>query len=199
MSEVSRRDALRKIAIGGAAAATAPLWVETLASAAEQHAAHYQAASAQAAAWAPKALTPAQNETVIALAELIIPQTDTAGATKANVNRFIDAVIAEASPADRQKFVDGLAWMDAQTQRDAGAPFAKASAAHQTALLTALSTNKAPVGRRAARRGLLQGDQVADDHRLLHIRSRDARGDGRRRQHVLPGIQRVHARRQHKA
>ncbi len=144
MSEVSRRDALRKIAIGGAAAATAPLWVETLASAAEQHAAHYQAASAQAAAWAPKALTPAQNETVIALAELIIPQTDTAGATKANVNRFIDAVIAEASPADHQKFVDGLAWVDTQTQRDAGAPFAKASAAHQTALLTALSTNKAP-------------------------------------------------------
>ena len=60
------------------------------------------------------------------------------------MNRFIDAVLADASPADRQKFVDGLAWLDTQSQRDAGAPFAKASAAHQTALLTALSTNKAP-------------------------------------------------------
>ena len=143
MSEVSRRDALRKIAVGGAAAATAPLWVDTLVSAAEQHASHYQATSA-AAAWAPKVLTPAQNDTVIALAELIIPQTDTAGATKANVNRFIDEVIADASPDDRKKFVDGLAWLDAQSQRDAGAPFVRASVAHQTALLTAMSTNKAP-------------------------------------------------------
>jgi hypothetical protein len=143
MAEVSRRDALRKIAIGGAAAATAPLWVDTLVAAAEQHAAHYQATGA-AAAWAPRVLTPAQNDTVIALAELIIPQTETAGATKANVNRFIDAVIADASPADRQKFVDGLAWLDAQSQRDAGAPFVRASPAHQTALLTAMSTNKAP-------------------------------------------------------
>jgi hypothetical protein len=144
MSSVTRRDALRKIAVGGVAAVTVPLWVETLASAAEQHAAHYQASAAQAATWAPKALTPAQNETVIMLAELIIPQTDTAGATKANVNQFIDEVLADASPSDRQKFVDGLAWLDRQTERDAGAPFAKASAAHQTALLTALSTNKAP-------------------------------------------------------
>jgi len=144
MADVSRRDALRKIAIGGAAAATAPLWVEALASAAEQHAAHYQASAARTAAWAPKALTAAQNETVIALAELIIPQTETAGATKANVNRFIDAVIADASPADRQRFVDGLAWVDARSQRDAGASFAKATAPQQTALLTALSTNKAP-------------------------------------------------------
>ena len=143
MPDVSRRDALRKIAVGGAAAATAPLWVDTLLSAAEQRASHYQATGA-AAAWAPKVLTPAQNETVIALAELIIPQTDTAGATKANVNRFIDAVIADASPDDRKKFVDGLAWLDTQSQRDAGAPFVRASVAHQTALLTAMNTNKAP-------------------------------------------------------
>ena len=143
MPDVSRRDALRKIAVGGAVAATAPLWVDTLVSAAEQHASHYQATGA-AVAWAPKALTPAQNDTVIALAELIIPQTETAGATKANVNRFIDAVIADASPDDRKTFVDGLAWLDTQSQRDAGAPFVRASVAHQTALLTAMSTNKAP-------------------------------------------------------
>jgi hypothetical protein len=144
MADVSRRDALRKIAVGSAAAVTAPLWVQALASAAEQHAAHYQASVAPAAAWAPKVLTPAQNETVIALAELIVPQTGTAGATKANVNRFIDAVIADASPTDRQRFVDGLAWLDARSQRDAGAPFARATATQQTALLTALSTTKAP-------------------------------------------------------
>jgi hypothetical protein len=137
---LTRRDALRKLAVGGAAAATAPLWVESLASAAGQHAAHYQAKAAAAAPWTPTVLTEAQNRTVVALAELIIPQTATAGATKANVNQFIDAVLADASSGDRQKFVDGLAWIDARSQRDAGAPFVTAPADRQTALLTALST-----------------------------------------------------------
>jgi hypothetical protein len=41
MADLSRRSALRKLAIGGAAAATAPFWVETLVTAAEQHAAQY--------------------------------------------------------------------------------------------------------------------------------------------------------------
>ncbi len=141
---VSRRNALKQIALGGAAAVAAPFWVESLASAAEQHAAHYQATAARAAKWAPKVLTSAQNETVVALAELIIPQTETAGATKANVNQFIDAVLADAPADNRKKFVDGLAWIDARSQRDAGAPFVKATPAQQTALLTALSTAKSP-------------------------------------------------------
>jgi hypothetical protein len=140
---VSRRDALLKIAVGGAAAATAPLWVETLVASAEQHAAHYQASQA-AAVWAPKVLTPAQNDAVVVIAELIIPQTDTAGATKAQVNRFIDAALADASDENRKKFTDGLAWMDTVSQRDSGGPFVKASPAYQTALLTAMSSNKRP-------------------------------------------------------
>lgn len=141
---VSRRDALKRLAVGGAAAVTAPLWVEALVSAAEQHAAHYQRAAAKAAPWVPKALSPAQNQAVIALSEAIIPQTDTAGAAKAGVNQFIDAVIADASAAGRQKFLDGLAWIDARSQRDAGAPFAKATPSQQTALLTAISAPGTP-------------------------------------------------------
>jgi hypothetical protein len=141
---VTRRDLLRKIAAGGAAAVSAPLWVEALVTAAEQHAAHYQAGVGRAAAWTPKVLSAAQNEAVVALAELIIPQTATAGATKANVNQFIDGVLADASAADRQKLLDGLAWLDARSQRDAGAPFVKATPAQQTALLTALSADRSP-------------------------------------------------------
>jgi gluconate 2-dehydrogenase gamma chain len=140
MTELNRRSALKRIAVGSAAAVTAPLWVEALVSAAGQHAAHYQQAAAKAAAWVPKVLSPAQNQAVIALSEAIIPQTDTAGAAKAGVNQFIDAVIADASAGDRQKFLDGLTWIDARSQRDAGAPFARASAEQQTALLSALST-----------------------------------------------------------
>ena len=136
---MNRRDALRKIAVGGAAAIATPLWVEALAEAAEQHAAHHQAARTAVGAWTPKVLSPAQNETVVTIAELIIPQTDTAGATKARVNEFIDSVLTEAAPADKQKFLDGLAWIDARSTKDIGAPFVKATPAQQTALLTTLS------------------------------------------------------------
>jgi hypothetical protein len=145
VTDLNRRDALKRLAIGGAAAVTSPLWVEALVSAAEQHAAHYQKSVGKAAPWVPKALSPAQNQAVIAISEAIIPQTTTAGAAKAGVNQFIDAVIADASAADRQTFLDGLAWVDARSQRDAGAPFAKATTAQQTALLTALSSATDPI------------------------------------------------------
>jgi glucoside 3-dehydrogenase (cytochrome c) hitch-hiker subunit len=144
MGAVSRRDALRKLAIGGAAAATAPFWVETLVSAAEQHAAHYHQAAAAASVFKPKVFNAAQNKTVTTLAEIIIPQTDTAGAAKAKVNEFIDSVLAEAKPEDKQKFLDGLAWIDARSQTDNGAPFADAPSEKQVALLTALSKNASP-------------------------------------------------------
>ena len=94
----NRREALRRLAVGGAAAAALPSWVETLSAFALDHAhTHGQRAAAAktAAAWKPKVLTPHQNSTVITLSELIIPQTDTPGAKAANVNRFIDGVLAE--------------------------------------------------------------------------------------------------------
>jgi hypothetical protein len=146
MTDVSRREALRTLALGGAAAATAPFWVETLIADAAAHAAHYHqaAAAATANAFTPKVLDAAQYEAVTALAELIIPQTDTAGATKAKVNEFIDAALAEAAAADRTQFLDGLAWIDARSRTDNGVSFVDAPADKQVALLTALSTNTSP-------------------------------------------------------
>jgi hypothetical protein len=137
---VTRRDALKKIAAGGAAAATSIFWVDALAAAAEQHAEHYHAAAAAAAGpWTPKVLSADQNATVVALAEIIIPETDTPGATKANVNQFVDYVLANAA-TDRQKFVDSLAWLDAHVNETHGTTFVKASPDTQMAVVTALST-----------------------------------------------------------
>jgi len=139
-SELTRRDALKKIAAGGAGAAAAVFWVDALVSAAEQHAAHYHAPAAAAAGpWTPKVLSPVQNEAVIALAEIIIPKTDTPGATDARVNEFIDGVLADASEDNRKKFLDGLAWLDTHTTEPHGAPFTKLSHEQQLAVLTALS------------------------------------------------------------
>ena len=139
-SELTRRDALKKIAAGGAGAAAAVFWVDALVSAAEQHAAHYHAPAAAAAGpWTPKVLSPVQNEALIALAEIIIPKTDTPGATDARVNEFIDGVLADASEDNRKKFLDGLAWLDTHTTEAHGAPFTKLTHEQQVAVLTALS------------------------------------------------------------
>ncbi len=144
-SELNRRDALRRIALGGAAAAAAPLWVENLLAIAGRHAAHQAAARpAKAAAFVPKALDAHQNETVIALAELIIPATDTPGATAAKVNEYVDGVLADAPDGDRARFVEGLAWLDAHSRQKYGGEFVKATPAQQTELLTMLSTATSP-------------------------------------------------------
>jgi hypothetical protein len=143
MTDLSRRAALRRLALGGAAAATAPRWIDALLADAAEHAVHYHQAAA-AKAFTPKVLNGAQYKTVTTLAELIIPQTDTAGATKAKVNEFIDAALAAAATEDRQKFLDGLAWIDARSRTDNGAPFVDAPSDKQIALLTALSANTVP-------------------------------------------------------
>jgi gluconate 2-dehydrogenase gamma chain len=139
---VNRREALRRLAVGGAAAATLPTWVDTLSAFALDHAhTHGQrAATAKtAAAWKPKVLTPHQNSTIITLSELIIPQTDTPGAKAANVNRFIDGVLADAPQVERAEFLAGLTALDERAKGEAGKPFVNATAEQQTAILTQLS------------------------------------------------------------
>ena len=140
---VNRREALRRLAVGGAAAAALPSWVESLSALALDHAhTHGQRAAAAktAAAWKPKVLTPHQNSTVITVSELIIPQTDTPGAKAANVNRVIDAVLAEGREGDRTKFLAGLTALDARAKTEFGKPFVDATPEQQTAILTKMST-----------------------------------------------------------
>jgi hypothetical protein len=138
--DLNRRQALRRLAAGAVGAATAPIWGETLIALARQHA-HTKAATAalSASGWTPRLLTPHQNETVVTLTELIIPQTETPGAKATNVNRFIDWVLAEAPPAERDRFVAGLTWIDDQSRARYQKDFAAASAEQQTALLTPLA------------------------------------------------------------
>jgi gluconate 2-dehydrogenase gamma chain len=144
---VNRRDAIRRLAAGGVGAAALPAWVESLSAFAVDHAdALHAQARKTAAAWKPKVLTPAQNAAVVALSEAIIPQTDTAGAKAAKVNEFIDGALAGASPANREKFVAGLAWIDARATKDFGKPFAATTADQRTKLLTAISTPDALAG-----------------------------------------------------
>ena len=140
---ISRRSALRGLAAGTGAAATA-LWLNRLDLLAQNPALHTHAAIAgtaqvAAAPFTPKALTPAQLETVATLAELIIPTTDTPGARAALVDRFVDTVMANAQPADKERFLAGLAWVDTRSAALYGKQFTAATSDQQTELLTKLA------------------------------------------------------------
>jgi type II secretory pathway pseudopilin PulG len=145
MDSLSRRQAMRTLATGAVGAAAASTWVESLDALARQQA-HTHAAGAAIAAqeWTPRVLSARQNDAVVVLTELIIPETDTPGAKAARVNRFIDNVLYEAQPAVRERFLSGLAWIDERSRALFGKDFIGATAAQQTALLTRLSADGNP-------------------------------------------------------
>ena len=141
---VKRRDALRRIGWGGLGAAATPLWLSSLSALAEEHAHSLRQAGPLVAPadWTPKVLNAHQNEMVVTLSELILPETDTPGAKAALVNRFVDAVLDDADEPDRRTFLRGLEWLDARSGELFGAEFVKTTPDQQTALLTILSSGK---------------------------------------------------------
>ncbi|HKU20180.1 MAG TPA: gluconate 2-dehydrogenase subunit 3 family protein [Terriglobales bacterium] len=127
---MKRRDALKLIA--GAAAVPA-LYSQDLLALGRQI--HQQLGSQPAL----KSLNPHQDATVTAIAEMIIPATDTPGAKGARVNGFIDLILSEwSSEADSRRFLQGLAETDARSRKMFGKDFVNCNAQQQTELLRAL-------------------------------------------------------------
>jgi len=80
-----------------------------------------------------------QNATVTTMAELIIPATDTPGAKAARVNEFIDVILTEwFSDQDKQRFLEGLADVDARCRKTGGKDFVDCDERQQVAFLTVL-------------------------------------------------------------
>jgi len=98
------------------------------------------AALAQQTAWKPIFFDAHQNETVVALTDLIVPATDTPGAKDANVNRYIDLFLSDGDAVQRARFVEGLGMLDGRAAKAHGQPFVKLTRAQQTALLTELDS-----------------------------------------------------------
>ena len=73
--------------------------------------------------WTPVFLDAHQNDTLIRLSDLIIPETDTPGAKAALVNRFIDRLLASESRETQSRFLDALAWFDGECLRRYRAAF----------------------------------------------------------------------------
>jgi hypothetical protein len=89
--------------------------------------------------WRPRAFTPEQGAMVAALADAILPPTDTPGATAAGVHVFVDLVVADClNGADRQAFVTGLADLDRVARTSHGGAIAALAPDARTAMLAAI-------------------------------------------------------------
>jgi hypothetical protein len=88
-----------------------------------------------------RTLSAAQHEAVTCIAEILLPETDTVGATRVGVDRFIDLLLTEAMPErDRARFLEGLAAIDARSRALCGAPVAAARREDQESLIRALDS-----------------------------------------------------------
>ena len=83
-----------------------------------------------------KVLSAHQDAIVVAMAELIIPRTETPGAKDTRVNEFIDQILAYwSTDEDRGRFLAGLADVDTRTQKLFNKNFVDASAGEQSDIL----------------------------------------------------------------
>jgi gluconate 2-dehydrogenase gamma chain len=83
-----------------------------------------------------EALSPVRARAVVAIAEVIIPATDTPGATDAAVVDFVDVILAEwLDPADRDRVIEGIDDVDARARALEGVPFDECSGAGQVRLV----------------------------------------------------------------
>lgn len=81
-------------------------------------------------------LSPAQNEIVVAMTDVMIPATDTPGAKAAKVNEFIDLILTEwATEEEKKIFLEGLAEADRKANALFGHGFAAASTKEQAAIV----------------------------------------------------------------
>ncbi|PWU07899.1 MAG: hypothetical protein C5B47_05445 [Verrucomicrobia bacterium] len=126
---MQRREVLKLLVAGSAFSTLSP---SLLAACREIHAGLAESKSL-------KVLSAHQDATVTAMAELILPRTDTPGAKDTSVDLFIDRILADwCTDAEREHFLAGLANVDAQTQSRFQASFVDASVAQQSEILHTL-------------------------------------------------------------
>jgi hypothetical protein len=86
--------------------------------------------------WTPRGLTPPQARVLDAVAELIIPATDTPGAREAGVPKFVDQAVADyCTAADAVAIRAGLDRAEADAKARHGKAFVDLTPAEQTTIL----------------------------------------------------------------
>jgi hypothetical protein len=129
LAGIDRREALRRAALLLGGIISAPTVAAMLASCEGRDAAERGA----------RALTAEHQALIAAIAELIIPETDTPGARAVGVPLFIATMLEEYFSADdRDHFLAGLAEVDARARRGCGKRFLDCSPTAQHDLLVVL-------------------------------------------------------------
>jgi len=151
---LTRREMVRRLLAGMGAGAAWPL-------VADSHPIHNflrndavleEAEKLAAADWKPLFLDVQQNESLIAIAETIVP-----GSTKAQVNRFIDLLLSVDKENHKKEFAAALAAFEAESQKRFGKGFPSLDDRQKNMLLTDASAAPAKdnsVGADAAENGL---------------------------------------------
>lgn len=84
-------------------------------------------------------LTAHQNDTIIIMTDLIIPETDTPGAKAVRVNEFIDLILTDwAHDDERKRFLNGLEAVDTRSNELFGKNFTDVTCPQQEAILSEL-------------------------------------------------------------
>ena len=141
MSEISRRDALRRL--GLALMATGAL---DRVAAAEVHHMTAEAQAAAAGPYTPKSFTAPEFRTLERLTDLIIPVENGApGALAAGCAAWIDMISSENDEL-KASYAKGFGWLDETMKKRGATDFVSASAADQIALvdLIAYRRNQSP-------------------------------------------------------
>jgi len=126
---MQRREVLRLLATGTALQLAPSKWL----------AFSREARSLLAEAPSLRILSPHQNATVKALADMIIPRTDTPAASDAGVIEFIDLILTESyDTLERAHFLEGLATVDSQSRTLFQKNFIDCSTEQKGKLLTEL-------------------------------------------------------------
>jgi gluconate 2-dehydrogenase gamma chain len=126
---VSRREALKRVGLAGAAAAVP---IDALAQA------------TQPARGRLETLTPQEADTLDAIVARLIPtDANGPGATEARAARYIDRALGGALASFREAYRAGLAAVDAYARTSKGAAFTQLSPQNQDAVLTDLERNAA--------------------------------------------------------
>lgn len=94
--------------------------------------------------WKPLFFTDEQNQTTMALCDVILPATDSLGAKQAMVNRYIDLVLSAESSEVQNAFVKSLQYIDAESSRIYGKPFRSLSVEEQVELLIPMALPAQP-------------------------------------------------------
>ncbi len=123
---VNRREALKRVAclMGGTISASAILAIEK----------GYSATTSLASK--PAIMRPPQMAIVSAVADIMIPRTDTPGAIDVGVPGFIDLMLKDVyKQKDRERYIAGVAEFDAAAQAEQGKKFVALESAQQVALV----------------------------------------------------------------